>query len=174
MAGRPGRIPDGSAPAAGDEASPSLLLVPEAVWQELLTHLAAATPLEGVGLLGGRGDGAAVRAETFYPGSNVDASPTRYTMEPAEVLGAFRAMDAAGERLVAIVHSHPLSAPIPSATDLVEARYPDVFLLIVGLAGPEPLARCWRLIPGRNAASWGAAETTVVVEERPPEPGKRI
>ncbi len=172
-AGQSGRIPDESAQEGGDEAASSLLLVPEDVWRGLLGHLTAAALLEGVGLLGGRDDGATVRAEAFYPGSNVDASPTRYTMEPAEVLAAFRAMEAAGGRLVAIVHSHPSSPPIPSVTDLVEARYPDAFLLIVGLAGAEPLARCWRLIPGRNAGSWEAAESRVVVEGRPPEPAER-
>jgi proteasome lid subunit RPN8/RPN11 len=156
-------VQGGPVGSGGDETA-SVLVVPAHVWRDLIEHLSAAAPLEGVGLLGGRDDEPAVRADAFYPGTNVDASPTRYTMEPAEVLAAFRAMEANGGRLVAIVHSHPATPPVPSATDLTEAYYPDAFLVIVGLAGAEPWARCWRLLPDPTGAGWNVVESKIVVE----------
>ena len=120
-------------------------------------HLAAAAPLEAVGLLAVADDpgGAIAHVTAFYPGTNVDASPTRYTMDPAEVLAAFRDIEARGWRLGAIVHSHPTTPPVPSATDLTEAHYPDALLLIVGLAHAPPETRAWRIVAatgGRGTA----------------------
>jgi len=160
----PSRHVQGEPGGSGGDETASVLVVPAHVWRDLIDHLTAAAPLEGVGLLGGRDDGSAVRADAFYPGTNVDASPTRYTMEPAEVLAAFRAMEAIGGRLVAIVHSHPATPPVPSATDLAEAYYPDAFLVIVSLAGAEPSARCWRLPQDPTGAASDVVESKIVVE----------
>ena len=134
----------------------------------------AAAPLEGVGLLAVVDEGDATRAVRFYPGTNVDRSPTRYTMDPAEVLAAFRDIDANGWRLGAIVHSHPATPPLPSPTDLREAFYPEALLVIVGLAGHAtprrhpapctrpPAARAWRLGPRPEPAPAEAGAVTAV------------
>jgi proteasome lid subunit RPN8/RPN11 len=45
------------------------------------------------------------------------------------------------------VHSHPRTAPIPSQTDLAEARWPGVLSVIVGFE-PEVELRAWALIFG--------------------------
>ncbi|MCC6314712.1 MAG: M67 family metallopeptidase, partial [Thermomicrobiales bacterium] len=107
---------------------------------------------EGCGLLAT--EPAGTRAMRFYPGTNVAASPTRYTMAPEEVLTALRDMEVNGWRLGAIVHSHPTTEPAPSRTDLREAYYPDALLVIVGFAAPTPLVRGWRIrgIDGETAA----------------------
>ena len=81
--------------------------------------------------------------ERFYPGTNLDRSPTRYTMDPAEVIAALRDIEARGWRLGAIVHSHPASAAVPSATDLREAHYPEALMVIVSLASGTPEFRAW-------------------------------
>ena len=81
----------------------------------------------------------------FYPGTNIDRSPTRYTMDPAEVLAAFKSMREKGTVLGAIVHSHPGSPPTPSPTDLAEAYYPEALLVIVSFASGEPVVRVWQL-----------------------------
>ena len=55
-------------------------------------------------------------------------------------------MRAAGTDLLAIYHSHPTSAPVPSRRDLAGNTYgPDIPWLIVGLAAGEPEVRVWRL-----------------------------
>ena len=148
---------------SGTRSPTALRLSPE-TGREIVAHVRAAAPLEGVGLLAVAAEGPDDRATRFYPGTNVDASPTRYTMEPAEVLAAFRDIEANGWRLGAIVHSHPGTPPLPSATDLREAHYPDALLLIVGLAGGAPSMRAWRLILGTGDAPVATVEVPVVVD----------
>ncbi len=114
----------------------------------MIAHLRTATPNEGVGLLAVdsmlTADGTAI-ARRFYSGTNLDASPTRYTMNPAEVLTAIREIDANAMRLGAIVHSHLTSPATPSVTDLREAHYPDALMLIATFVTDPPAVHAWRI-----------------------------
>ena len=132
---------------------------------EMINHLRSVAPLEGVGLLAGIDEEGWVRGTRFFAGTNIDASTTRYTMDPAEVLAAFRDIDARGWRLGAIVHSHPATPAAPSPTDLREAHYPDALLLIVSLAICPPETRCWRISNPWLAMRPEAAEVPVVVDD---------
>ena len=48
-----------------------------------------------------------------------------------------KAIEAAGEELLAIYHSHTKSAAYPSQTDVNHAGWPDQVYLIVSLADPD-------------------------------------
>ena len=77
---------------------------------------------------------------------NVHSTPTtRYVIDPREQLKAFRSIDAAGEELIGIYHSHPVSEPIPSPTDRAEAHYPDALYVLVSLRTGEPEVRAFRI-----------------------------
>ena len=81
-------------------------------------------------------------AVRFYPGRNIDSSPRRYTMHPADVMAALTDMKRHEAKLGAIVHSHPNTSPVPSRTDLAEANFPGVLSLIVGFS-PQIELRAW-------------------------------
>ena len=110
----------------------------------IVQHLRRSLPYEGVGVVATRGTGSPLTAVRFYPGRNLDASPRRYTMDPADVLPALATMKREKTRLGAIVHSHPNTSPVPSRTDLVEAKFPGVLSLIMGLSTVVEL-RAWSL-----------------------------
>lgn len=78
--------------------------------------------------------------------ANAHPTPTtRYVIDPREQLRAFRAIDAAGEELLGIYHSHPVSQPYPSPTDRAEAHYPDAFYVLVSLRSATPEIRAFRI-----------------------------
>jgi proteasome lid subunit RPN8/RPN11 len=127
------------------------LCLPESIREQILIHLLDATPNEGVGLLAvvpptitddGVREAMAVR---FYPGTNIEASPSRFTMDPGEVIAAFREIRETGWQLGAIVHSHVTGPATPSTTDLREARYPEALLMIVSFADQPAHVRVWRV-----------------------------
>ena len=60
-----------------------------------------------------------------------------------------------GINVLAIYHSHPRWAAVPSKTDLRENHYGEVPRIIVSLLGPTPEVRAWRLDPDSYAElSW--------------------
>jgi proteasome lid subunit RPN8/RPN11 len=140
------------------EPSPvPVLVIGDQLWRSVLTHLNASLPNEGVGLLSTLDEPGLVRAVRFYPGRNLNESPSRFTMDPLDVLRACEDMEMEGTRFGGVVHSHPTTAPEPSQTDLRELAMPDVVNLIVQLR-PRVLARAWRIQPG------GPVELPVRVE----------
>ncbi|MBM4422476.1 MAG: M67 family metallopeptidase [Chloroflexi bacterium] len=97
-----------------------------AQWQAITTHLDSQLPNEACGLLGGKvGQTLAV-----YCVSNADASPTRFSMEPGELIRTLIEIEDRGWELMGIFHSHPAGPPTPSATDIAEAYYPDSAYII--------------------------------------------
>jgi proteasome lid subunit RPN8/RPN11 len=150
------------------------LILERRQFEQILTHLRASLPNEGCGLLATmRGDTLAgveepERAVRFYPGTNIDDSVTRYTMDPMEVLAALRDMETNGWRLGAIVHSHPASPPTPSPTDLREAHYQGALMMIVSFAARDPVARVWAIDPPPIDAASSVApfrEAPLIVED---------
>lgn len=136
-----------------------------ALFDEMLQHFLAVAPIEGVGLLAVPKAGRNRQATRYYPGRNIEASPTRYTMDPAQVVAALQDMDVRRWRLGAIVHSHPTSEPVPSATDLQRAFYPDALLLIFGLVPQPPTARAWQVCLPQEGVPVHPVEIPLMINE---------
>jgi proteasome lid subunit RPN8/RPN11 len=109
---------------------------------EIVAHVREEAPREACGLLAGRNGGITrvIRCKNVHP-----TPTTRYVIDPREQLSAFRAIDAAGEELLGIYHSHPVSQPYPSPTDRAEAHYPDALYVLVSLRTRTPEVRAYRL-----------------------------
>jgi proteasome lid subunit RPN8/RPN11 len=119
-----------------------------AVLEAILRHADEERPNECCGLL----IGTAGRVERAARARNLHASPTRYQVDPADHFAAIRAARADGLAVVGAYHSHPASPPVPSATDLAEALYPEFLYLIVRPPDAERPAgevRGYRLVDGR-------------------------
>lgn len=69
-------------------------------------------------------------------------SPTRFFMEPTELLQALNWMDDQKKELLGIFHSHPNGPETPSMTDIKEFNYPGVESVIV-----TPRKGIWELFP---------------------------
>jgi len=122
----------------------SLSLAP-GLLEQIVAYARAGMPLECCGLLVGQ-ESSATR---FISITNRLASATEFDMEPAELIGALRSLRTNGERLLAIVHSHPRGPALPSARDVDRAWYPDAAHVIVSFASAEtPEVRGFRILDG--------------------------
>ncbi|MEM8862073.1 MAG: M67 family metallopeptidase [Chloroflexota bacterium] len=120
--------------------------VPKSIFRKVNKHLCSVFPEEGCGFLAGSGN----QASKYYPIENMLHSPTAYQMRPEELIAALFDIEDQGLDILAIVHSHPKSPPIPSATDLNEATWKSLAYLIVSIEiDVEPYWRCWRLVDNR-------------------------
>ena len=111
----------------------------------MYAHAKKEVPNEACGIVAGL-DGRPVK---FFPATNVDRSPTRFTVDPKDVLRIQREIDAHGWELMCIFHSHTHTQAFPSSTDVnFAAGWPDQYYLIASLTEPDPLRsiRAFRIV----------------------------
>src|SRR5262245_34873677 len=94
--------------------------------QEMITYVAKHAPLEACGLLAGK----AARAEKMLGVMNQAQSSVRFVMDPYEQLRAFDWIESNCLDLVGIFHSHPAGPETASATDIAEAAYDVVHVIL--------------------------------------------
>ena len=124
-----------------------LLTLTKAQAAQIVTHARSEMPLEACGLLGGQ----AGEVRRVYPTVNVLHSPTRYEIDPHELIAALQDMkdQGWGPDPLAIYHSHPQGPEIPSQTDIALAGYPDsVYIIVAHLDRPTPSLRGFYIIQG--------------------------
>lgn len=103
----------------------SLTLTKEQL-QKMIAHVNSHAPLEACGLLAGRGS----KVETVLMVANQAQSPIRYVMDPIEQLSAFEWIDSNGLELIGIFHSHPTGPETVSPTDIAQAAYAVVYVIL--------------------------------------------
>ena len=117
---------------------------------EMVAHAQAELPNECCGILAGP-DGVVAQA---YRMTNVEASPFRFSMDPAELVRVDTEAGANGWELLAIYHSHTQSEAYPSDTDVRIAGgtaelWPDTRYVLVSLMQPgQPSVRLFRIAAG--------------------------
>jgi proteasome lid subunit RPN8/RPN11 len=122
---------------------PFSVTMDRATLSDLLQHAREELPNECCGLLIGRRGAVTGSARA----RNLQASPMRYLVDPADHFAAMRAARSQGLHVVGAYHSHPASDPVPSASDVAEATGGRDFLyVIVSPAGDE--VRAYYLISG--------------------------
>jgi [CysO sulfur-carrier protein]-S-L-cysteine hydrolase len=166
-------------------STPFQLIVPRDIYEGMISQARSELPNECCGLLAGRVQEAGVRgqeaevrsqrseirgqeadasravitAQRRYALVNSNASPREYLSDARSMFEAVRDMRRFGLEIVAIYHSHPTSAPVPSRTDLERNYSPEVMNLIISLQSDEPQIRAWWLEEnGYREADWRLSE----------------
>ncbi|MCS7045818.1 MAG: M67 family metallopeptidase [Gemmataceae bacterium] len=137
-------------------STPFQLLLPRQIYDEMVAQAQSEFPNECCGLLAGRIVEGAGRVEVRYPLVNELASPVEYQAAAEGLFRAAKDMRARGIQELAVYHSHPTSAPVPSPADLARNFLgEEVVYLIIGLGDAEPQVRGWWLgATGYREAGW--------------------
>jgi len=104
-----------------------MLNLSESQRSEIINYCIQELPNEACGLLAGKDFG----IQKIFFISNQNKSPSRFFMEPLELLTALTWMDENDQDLLALFHSHPNGPDHPSLTDIKEFYYPDIESMIV-------------------------------------------
>ncbi len=132
------------------------------VYDGIIAHAREGKPEEICGILRGR-DG---RATKLYRARNLaEDRIDNYDVDPQTLLKQFE-FEEAGDEMVAIYHSHPVSVAYPSATDAWNAHYPETYYLICSLEFDDvPVLRAFRMEPHWPDADIDAAKNTIPFDE---------
>jgi proteasome lid subunit RPN8/RPN11 len=93
----------------------------------IVAHAREALPDECCGLL----IGSPALIERAHRARNLDASPTRFLIDPRDHFAAIHAARAIGLDIVGVYHSHPATSATPSPADVSEATYSQYVYVIV-------------------------------------------
>ncbi len=127
----------------GGATEPAPLIIPPEHLEAMVAHCVREAPQECCGLLGG----VPPQVSSFHPLRNSSQSEVRYDADPRDLIAAVVSLRARGAEILAIYHSHPRWAAIPSQTDLLENHYGVVPRIIVSLLNNKHDVRVWRLDP---------------------------
>jgi len=140
----------------------SIVHLARTVHDGIIAHAREGKPEEICGILRGR-DG---RATSLYRARNLaEDRIDNYDVDPQTLLKQFE-FEEAGDEMVAIYHSHPVSVAYPSATDAWNAHYPETYYLICSLEFDDaPVLRAFRIEPHWPDEDIDAARSAVPFEE---------
>lgn|GEM_PF-1284704 len=120
------------------------LPMPGQIHDAIVAHARFCAPAEACGLLATDRDG---RLRMAYCLTNVDASPSRFTVAPDEHYRAMRHAERNGWTIGGSFHSHPASPPFPSPADVAGALDPAWLHVVAGLL-PAPQVRGFAISGG--------------------------
>jgi proteasome lid subunit RPN8/RPN11 len=118
--------------------------LPNSIYDAIITHAREGKPEEICGVIRGRG----LVAEELFRGQNVaEDRVNNYAVDQQTLLLQFK-FEEAGDEMMGVYHSHPISVAYPSATDAWNAYYPDSLYFICSLEFEEtPVLRAFRMVP---------------------------
>jgi proteasome lid subunit RPN8/RPN11 len=101
--------------------------IPGEIRAAIGAHAENCSPDECCGLIASDPEG---KVRFAYPTTNRAPSPSTYTVDPDEHLGALLHAERMGWMLTGVFHSHPTGPAMPSETDVDQALEPDWLYLI--------------------------------------------
>ena len=102
------------------------LILPRRILNGMKEYVASHAPLEACGLLAGKDE----RVEHMIEVQNQAHSPIRFVMDPHEQLKALAYIESNQLELLGIFHSHPAGPGSVSSTDIAEAAYDAVHVIL--------------------------------------------
>lgn len=115
------------------------------LYRQIIEYAQLGAPYEICGFIGGHNG----QAETVVPVPNASQSPRdHFEFERQAMVSTIITLQRSGQDIIAIYHSHPESAAVPSVRDIQQATWPDAMYVIVGLPEQSDV-RAWSLRDGR-------------------------
>ena len=110
------------------------LTIPQAIYDDMITHAKSELPNESCGYLAGK-EGI---ISTFYPMTNIDASPEHFSFDPKEQFNVVKEARNKGIELLSVYHSHPETPARLSEEDIRLFNDPNPVYIIVSLKEKTP------------------------------------
>lgn len=147
------------------------LVIPLPLMSQMVADVRQRQPQEACGLL----IGSEQTVQRVIPVPNSDPRPEQgFLLDPQALIKALYEVEAAGQKIIGIYHSHPRSAPFPSERDIQGAAlWPDAVQVIVSLQSGKAHTQAWRITPGqveRVDIAFTAREET----DKPLSPAARL
>jgi tetratricopeptide (TPR) repeat protein len=149
---------------------PFRLLLPQALYHDIIRHALTDFPTICCGLLAGKVEGSAGQVTKLYRVVNDSTITREYFGELRSMFAAIRDMRRCSLDILAVYSSRPNSEPVPSQIDLERNFRPEVMNLIISVK-EQPHVRAWWLRANEyREASWECVADVAVGQVAPSLP----
>ncbi len=111
------------------------------IYEQIIQHAQRDLPNEACGYLAGK-NGIVTKA---YAIKNIDQSHEHFSFDPEEQFSAIKDMRKQNLVAISVYHSHPETPARPSKEDIKLAYDPDIYYLIISLAGEIPDIKSFKI-----------------------------
>ncbi|WP_174615531.1 Mov34/MPN/PAD-1 family protein [Virgibacillus ihumii] len=117
------------------------IVIPQTIYNEMLEHGRWNLPNEACGLLAGNDH----HVHSIWQLKNEWKSVKRFFVSKDNVDETIKKIEYRKEQVIAVYHTHPVSAPVPSFYDI--AHHPDanIKMMIISYKKNPPSAKCYTI-----------------------------
>ncbi len=115
--------------------------IPKDIYEQIILQAQKDLPNEACGYLAGK-NGIVTKA---YAIKNIDQSHEHFSFDPEEQFAAIKDMRKENLVAIAVYHSHPETPARPSKEDIKLAYDPEIYYLIISLAGEAPEIKSFKI-----------------------------
>ncbi|UOQ45224.1 M67 family metallopeptidase [Halobacillus salinarum] len=119
------------------------MIIPQSIYQEMIKHGYSSLPYEACGFLAGKEN----LVQSIWTMENELKSDRRFFVNKQVVKNNLEQIKNRGEQVMAVYHSHPTTAPVPSWSDLAHHMDQKIKMMIVSFKYPSPKVKCYQITP---------------------------
>jgi [CysO sulfur-carrier protein]-S-L-cysteine hydrolase len=117
------------------------IIIPLSIHKQMVEHGNLALPYEACGVLAGN----QTNVQSIWQLENEWKSDRRFYVSKHEVERTVKRIKQVNQNVLAIYHSHPYTAPIPSTLDIANHPADNVKMVIISFKGGSPLVKWYRI-----------------------------
>ncbi|MDQ0159595.1 Mov34/MPN/PAD-1 family protein [Alkalibacillus salilacus] len=115
------------------------LILPQTIYNQIVEDCRNNLPYESCGLVTGLDH----RVNKFWPLDNELKSTKRYFVSKQSLEAVMNEITQSGEQVLAIYHTHPVTAPVPSSFDLKNHPDHSVYMMIISFKLESPMCKLY-------------------------------
>lgn len=120
------------------------LIFPAKCYEELINYGRSKLPFEVCGILSGYNN----NVQSIWKLKNEMNSSSRFFVGKKAVEETLQQISQKEEKVIAIYHSHPTTAPVPSYVDIINHPDSEVKMIIISYKTKKPIVKCYSVQNG--------------------------
>ncbi|MCC2250671.1 Mov34/MPN/PAD-1 family protein [Virgibacillus sp. AGTR] len=117
------------------------IIIPLSIHNQMVEHGVSTLPYEACGLLAGN----QTNVQSIWQLKNECKSDRRFFVSKHNVERTLNRINEEKQDVLAIYHSHPFTAPIPSTLDMINHPDTDIKMIIISFKRGSPTVRWYRI-----------------------------
>lgn len=118
------------------------IIIPQSLYDQMIEHGRVTLPYEACGMFSGNNQ----KIKSFWPLENESKSDRRFFVSKKVVEETIQKVKELDQQIVAIYHTHPSTAPIPSIYDIKHHVDHDVKMVIISYKTKSAITKWYRII----------------------------